>query len=247
MSELVVFHAGEAPKEAASQGVRVLEIAQATRYSIPVGPVVAKLVYVEHPIDEGLLIPYGQFDDYLADEKYNEALRIVTWLGACEVTSQVFSGSVKDGSLEAGFKGLGFKGGFEKALRNKKQIHVSGKGGIPRDPAPLRWPAEPGFEAARIAVLHNGARQLSIQIEKSHTFSVESDLAGALKKLGFSLGATFATRQSYVYVLEARFPEISADATTVVISPGPAGLVESEPANGVGSTATPPEKKGWFR
>ena len=94
-----------------------------------------------------------------------------------------------------------------KSNREEIAFEQLGTGGPPRDPGPSAYPDEAGFEAARRAVLENGARQVTINIESQSAFRADSDLADRLKKVGFSLGISGEKSQVRLLRLEAYFPE----------------------------------------
>jgi hypothetical protein len=206
VTDLVVFHRGEVAKGAESTGARLLPLEKSLDYRFPVGPVVGDVVYVLHPLDEGVLIPFGMYDEYLLRDKFNEALRIVTSLGASEVVSQTITSDARDGGAEAAIQGQGLRVKGQRAQRAEVNYHQAGTGGPPIDPRPLRWPDEPGFDSACVSVLRNGATEVDVSVSSDQTFSVESDVAGVLKKAGFALGGNYRRTRAVSYVLKARFP-----------------------------------------
>ena len=82
-----------------------------------------------------------------------------------------------------------------------------GRGSEPRDPAPLRWPEEPGFEAARVAVLQNRAHEVTLVISNQTDISVRGELSDRLKRLGLNLGAGTDRSESSTLHLVAKFPD----------------------------------------
>jgi hypothetical protein len=47
---------------------------------------------------------------------------------------------------------------------------------------------------------------VDVSVSSDQTFSVESDVAGVLKKAGFALGGNYRRTRAVSYVLKARFP-----------------------------------------
>jgi hypothetical protein len=218
-------------------GVELLPVTAAVDYQFPLGPVACKVVYVPDPLVAKVLVPYGQFDDYLVDRKFNEALRMVTVLGASEVTSTSFVGESLDGGGEASYKGIGVAVRGNKARQREVNYHQRGAGSQPRDPAPLLWPDEPGFEAAREAVLFNGAVDVEIRVTSSQAYSAESDLAGALKKAGFTLAASVHKSGARSYILHARFPGNGSVPSTPL---------DPEVTPMMSDSAEPRKRRSWF-
>lgn len=243
MTQLVVFFEGEPIKQGPPMGIEQLPVLRSLDYQFPQGPVACNLVYVPHPHKPKMLVPFGQYDDFIVEEKFNEALRIVTELGACEVKSQSFIGDSIEGAAEASFKGIGWGGKAAKNAHRAVNYHQVGTGGAAVDPAPLQWPHEPGFDAARVAVLRNGAREIEIRVTSDQAFSIDSDVAAALKKVGFTLGVSIQRAGARSYLLYARFPGPTPEVWPSEAAPTPM----SEPS---GPTFEEPiaeqKKRSWF-
>ena len=92
-----------------------------------------------------------------------------------------------------------------------------------------------------MAVLNNGSHEVEIRVTSDQVFSVDSDLAAALKKAGLTLGASYRKSRTVSYVLRARFPGWEATAAQHEDS---ASAIDSEADDGV---LAKPKKRGWFR
>ena len=83
----------------------------------------------------------------------------------------------------------------------------NGAGSAPRDPRPLRWPDEPGFSAAVISVLENGATEVVINIRSNRTHAIDGTLGVQLKKIGFDLGGLTEHSGATSLHIGASFPQ----------------------------------------
>lgn len=213
--QLMAFY-DEEPIKAKNASVVQMPLVQADDYTFGNEPTAVRTIYVRHPRIERRLVPYGQYDSLLMTDKFNEALRIVQMLGAHTVITKAYRGDLSRFALKA--KGVGLDA--EKANREEIAFDQLGSGGPPRDPGPTSYPDAAGFEAARHAVLLNGAQRVQITIESESAFRVDSDIAGVLKKVGFSLGAAGEKAQVRMLKIEAYFP-----ARGKLHTPDPASLV----------------------
>lgn len=81
---LVSFY--DASRRRTSEGVDQFSILEAGGYTIN-GPVIANVAYVTHPVGEKRLIPFADFDETLAKDRLDEALRVFAGLGASRVVA----------------------------------------------------------------------------------------------------------------------------------------------------------------
>ena len=107
---------------------------------------------------------------------------------------------------------------FSVDLANENKVvwevayESEGTGRRPSGPGGIAYPDEPGFQAARIAVLENGARRIRLEIQSQTSFAVGGELAGRLKECGLKLGATSEKYRCNYFLLEAEFPEATKAA-----------------------------------
>lgn len=207
MVQLIAFYEDE-PVKARNVSVLQTPFADATGYTFGNEPMTVRTVYVPHPTIAGRLVPYGQYDSLLMNDQQNEALRIVQMLGAHTVITRSFRGDLSKVSAKARLP-LDKGGTIDAARLNREEVSFEqiGTGGPPQDPGPTRYPDAAGFEAARHAVLLNGARHVELSIESQSAFRFDSDIAGVLKKLGFSLGFSGEKSKVRLLKMEAWFPE----------------------------------------
>lgn len=213
MTALVTFYEGEPADLRGKVELEQLPWSDRDSYRSNTGQVRAKTIYALAPqAYEGafrqaqkLLVPFSEYDDWSLRDRYNEVLRVMGELGACEIECRTFR--VKERRTRLGFKahrtGTSFE--MQRVEGSGYDFHHVGVGSAPRDPAPLKWPEEPGLEAARLNVMNNGAREVELKIHKSSSLRADSELGVRLKKLGFSLGAGHSKGATVVLHVTAKF------------------------------------------
>ncbi|WP_269305845.1 hypothetical protein [Aeromicrobium sp. HA] len=197
----------EEPIKAKESSVLQLPFDRAREFTFGNEPTIAKVVYVSHPRIATRVVPYGQYDSLVMTDKFNEALRIVQTLGAHKVVTRSFRGNLSRLSIKGKLPQGSAASEISKSTSDEIAFEQVGTGGPPVDPGESVYPDEAGFEAARRAVLLNGARHVAINIESQSAFRVDSDVATALKKFGFTLGANGEKAQVRLLRLDAYFPE----------------------------------------
>jgi len=219
-NQLVSFYS-EVTSKANSLGVELLPMEQGRQFNVQ-GPAVAGIVYVRHPIDERELIAFANYDERLAQDRYEEALRVFTSLGAARIVAASHRQTTKQ--LGGRFAILG-KGGSVSIAKDASwslTFDQEGDGGAPMDPRPLRFRDVVGLEQVCEGVLHNGWKKGKIQITKSSSLGVDGDLAIKLKKSGFKLGVSGTTVMVTEIRIEAAFtPEASRDLDLLVATTAP--------------------------
>jgi hypothetical protein len=230
------FH--ETPKKPNSLGIELLPIDHANSFTLQ-GPTVAGIVYVRHPLHPSELIAFADYDERLAQDRYEEALRVFTSLGAARIVATSHRQTTRRFGGRFGLKGNGVDVAVAKDAAWSLAFNQEGDGGPPTDPRPLRFRDVAGLEQVCEGVLHNGWKKGRIQITKSATLGVDGDLAVKLKKAGFKLGVSGSKVMVTEFVIEAAFtPEASKDldalvATTESVPVSALGsLLRRKPANG---------------
>lgn len=165
-----------------------------------------RLAYVRHPHHPHFLIPFSEYDDFVLQDKFNETLRVLTALGASSIRctshrerTKRFGAKVAVGPGKVDAK-------REHARSSRFDYEFAGSGGTPSDPRPLRWPGEPGMEAAIEGVLRNGATSVRITVKRDDSVSVNTDIPVKLQKIGVELGLHSARGQVDTLDFDATFP-----------------------------------------
>lgn len=225
------FH--EAPNRRSSSnslGVELLPIESAASFELQ-GPTVAGIVYVRHPLNSNELIAFADYDERLAQDRYEEALRVFTSLGAARIVATSHRQTTR--RLAGRLSLLRHDTSFvqTKDAAWSLAFNQEGDGGPAVDPRPLRFRDVPGLEQVCEGVLHCGWKKGRIQITKSAKLGVDGDLAIKLKRAGFRLGVSGSKVMVTEFVIEAAFtPEASRDLDALVATTEPAATSTLLPA-----------------
>jgi hypothetical protein len=213
---LVSFYDSKPIKSGDVSGVEQLSLARASKFDLR-GPAVTRVVYVTHPSDEQRLVPFADYDEELARDRLNEALHVFTELGASRIVATSNRSDISRAHLQVGkgAVGVGFRG--DRTSSWTVAFDHRGTGAAPRDPRPLRYPDEPGVEAACEGVLRLGGQRYKIEIQRSTQYGADGELGVRLKRAGFRLGVSGTRTQSNLFVIEAVFgPEAVTELDAVV-------------------------------
>ena len=207
MSELVAYF-DENPVELKGRvELSQAQLAAAAGSRSTTGAVRTSLVYVQVPSEAGpFLVPFGDYDEWSLRDRYNEAIRIMNTLGASSIACETFA----EVRVRRGFQAKVLRLGGELTLQRVENsgfdFRHEGAGSAPRDPRPLRWHDEPGFDAAVSSVLENGATEVDINIRSNMTYAVDGSLGVELKKFGFELGGLTQRTGAASLHIRAEFP-----------------------------------------
>lgn len=215
-NQLVSFYLEEPKKGSNSLGVELLPIERASGFTMQ-GPTVAEIVYVRHPQYPTELVAFADYDERLAQDRYEEALRVFTSLGAARIVATSHRQTTRRLGARFGLKNNGVTVNRNRDAAWSLAFNQEGDGGPPIDPRPLRFRDIAGLEQVCEGVLRNGSKKGRIQITKSATLGVDGDLAIKLKKAGFKLGLSGSRVMVTEFVIEAAFtPEASKDLDALV-------------------------------
>lgn len=215
-NQLVSFYQDEPKRPTNAIGVELLPIDRAAGFVLP-GPAVVGIVYVRHPVDDRELIAFADYDEKLAQDRYNEALRVFTKLGAARIVAASRRQTTKQVGGRFGVGRHGLDLGAGKDATWSLTFDQEGDGGAPIDPRPLRFRDEPMLDAVCEGVLNLGVKKGRIQITRSSTLGVDGELGMRLKKAGFKLGVSGTKATVTEFVIEAAFtPEAAKDLDAVV-------------------------------
>jgi len=210
MGEIVVFSADESwvggQKLAADPAVDVESAERRGVYTFHRGQFRERLAYVRHPNNPTYLVPYSEFNEFVLLDKYNEALRVLTSLGASWVRCTSFRSTSRERGARIAIGRAKFGGGAERRGKSQYDYEHSGVGRAPVDPRPLRWPGEPGMESAIDAVLRNGVDYVRITVNREQTALRDGEVPVRIKKLGVDLGVYSSSARVDTLEFEARFP-----------------------------------------
>lgn len=178
---------------------------------------------MRHPLDSNELIAFADYDQRLAQDRYEEALRVFTSLGAARIVATSHRQTTR--RLGGRFSLMPNEAYFSRTKEAAWSLafNQEGDGGPPVDPRPLRFRDVTGLEQMCEGVLRFGLKKGRIQITKSATLNVDGDLAIKLKRAGFKLGVSGSRVLVTEFVIEAAFtPEASKDLDALVATTEPA-------------------------
>lgn len=206
VNQLVVHHEDMPLDLAGVVDLTQAHLSHAREAHSPHGPVRPGVVYVVAPrTPRPWLIPFASFDEWSLRDRFNEAVRVLTSLGAASVTSRAYGTPPDRTGLLAKAPGrrplpapLLTTSGFEFAHTGKRRR--------PKDPRPLGWPDEPGFAAAVENVLAGATGRIELTLPRHDTHSPDSELGVDLRSLGFELGPVAPPSQVSRVVVTASFP-----------------------------------------
>jgi len=217
-NQLVSFFQ-ESPRRRTSSnqlGIELLPIDRSEEFALQ-GPMLAGIVYVRHPLDPSELVPFADYDERLAQDRYEEALRVFTSLGAARIVAASHRQVTRQLNGRLWLQRGGVSVSKSKDAAWSLAFDQEGNGGTPVDPRPLRFRDIPGLEQVCEGVLHNGWKKGKIQITKSAALGVDGDLAVKLRREGFKLGVSGTKVMVTEFVIEAAFaPEASKDLDALV-------------------------------
>lgn len=222
--QLVSFYQDVPKSSSNSLGIELLPIDSATGFILP-GPSIVGIVYVRHPSDDRELIAFADYDEKLAQDRYTEALRVFTKLGAARIVAASRRQTTRQVGGRLGIRKVGADVGAGKDATWSLTFDQEGDGGVPVDPRPLRFRDEPMLDAVCEGVLNLGVKKGRIQITRSSTLGVDGEIGLRLKKAGFKLGVSGTKATVTEFVIEAAFTaEASRDLDAVVATTEPTSL-----------------------
>lgn len=169
------------------------------------------VAYGSHPLDSRRYLMISSFHDQLLAEKRAEFLRIVSALGASELTLADGQDDHRSADAHAGVTvpgedaQLGFKAAASGVQASR--FNLSARFGRPRTPparaARLRWILrEPLWESMIETRLDGNVEELSVEFAYDTDFAVTASVAVAIEGVGLGVGGSFKTasklRQTYV-------------------------------------------------
>ena len=174
-------------------------------------PIRTGKVYVKETLAGSTFhVPFGDYDLWELQHRYDEALRVMTELGAAEIVCKTYREIKNEKSFLFRLRhSAGSGSGEVKVVRNEDSnfdYEQSGTGGVPKDPRPIAW-SIPGLEAAVNNVLNNGVSRIAISISSSSQHSIKGDLGVKLVAAGFSLGGSSENSGNTILQIAATFPK----------------------------------------
>lgn len=170
------------------------------------------VAYVRHPQSARRLLPLMSYHSHILVEKTNEAIAILTSLGASQIdlyhSTKISSQARADIELIFGMFGLG----GEKTTREDTRViyHAKGLGAKPRALPPLLWLDEPGWRGIVDGRLYSNLTEFSLSFTYEHRGGVTAELAAQVKRFGLRAGGEFHRSHNVAFNLEGTFPRLAA-------------------------------------
>ena len=219
MASLVSFYADEPrkmPDNAPDIHVEQVPVDQAHAFEL--GYPEPGVAYVRHPVRATRLIPLASYHPTIMVEKVNDAIAMLTALGAAEIElsygTEVSNEVRADLELMFGLVKIG--GGATKEEKVNVVYSASGTGAPPRALPPLTWLDEPGWRGIIDGRLHAGLREFELTFTFDHLSGVDAELSAAVRKFGLRIGGDFRRAHKAAFELKGSFPAENKAVTTTV-------------------------------
>ena len=209
MASLVSFYTDEPhkkPDSAPKIHLEQLPVSHAQEFEL--GYPEVGVAYVRHPVRASRLIPLASYHPAIVAEKVNDAIAMLTALGAAEIElaySNEVSNDVR-ADLELMFGLIKLGGEYTKEQKMNVLYTASGTGAAPRALPPLMWLDEPGWRGIVDGRLHAGLRDFALSFTFDHRSGVDADLSAVVRKFGLRAGGDFRKAHRVSFSLRGTFP-----------------------------------------
>ena len=171
--------------------------------------------YVRHPVRPQRLTPLASYHPQIMTEKVNEAIAMVTSLGASSIELGYTNSSSSDVRADPELFGLVNMG----AKASKGETHTvvykaSGEGAAPRPLPPLVWIDQPGWRGIIDGRLNNKLQDFALSFTYEHRTGVDAELAAAVKRMGFRSGGASVAHTKFRSASRGRSQSPAASVDT---------------------------------
>ena len=212
MASLISFYAdGPRAKPDSAPDIHVEQVPVDQAHAFELGYPEPGVAYVRHPVRATRLIPLASYHPTIMVEKVNDAIAMLTALGAAEIELSYGTDVTNEvrADLELMF-GLVKIGGIGGESMKEEKVNVvyraSGTGAPPRALPPLTWLDEPGWRGIIDGRLHGGLRTFELTFTFDHLSGVDAELSAAVKKFGLRIGGDFRRAHKAAFALQGSFP-----------------------------------------
>lgn len=170
-----------------------------------------EVAYVRHPVSRTRLIPLASYHSQILVEKTNDAIAMLTALGASKIDLS-YSGKISDqakADVEILFGMLSFGGTKNESEHVRGIYQASGDGARPRALPPLTWIDQPGWRGIIDGRLHGGLREFALTFTYEHDGGVDADLASNARQVGLRIGGEFRKAHRVSFNLRGEFPPLN--------------------------------------
>jgi hypothetical protein len=170
------------------------------------------VVYVRHPVSRTRLIPLASYHSQILVEKTNDAIAMLTALGASKIDLS-YSGKISDQAkadvdILFGVLTIGLGGSKNDSEHVRGIYQASGAGARPRALPPLTWIDQPGWRGIIDGRLHGGLREFALTFTYEHDSGVDANLASEARQAGLRIGGEFRKAHRVSFNLRGEFPAL---------------------------------------
>ncbi len=209
MASLVSFYVDEPRKKPDNApDIYVEQVAVDQAHAFELGYPEPGVAYVRHPVRATRLIPLASYHPTIMVEKVNDAITMLTALGAAEIElgySNEVSNEVR-ADLELLFGLVKIGGEATKEEKVNLVYRAKGTGAPPRALPPLTWLDEPGWRGIIDGRLHAGLHEFELGFTFDHLSGVNAELSADVKKFGLRIGGDFRRAHKAAFELRGSFP-----------------------------------------
>jgi len=194
---LVGLGANEILNKDKRQGLVITQITKShlQSFRLPPGHPSDHTIYVAHPAMPEQYIPFADFHRSVFEQKFNELVTLLSYLGAKTIEVHFIRGWGKEfaASLNVGLSGLAqAAGNVTKQVEQTLLYQAALKGHRPRTPENLKWyNHEPSWQQVASQRRSHGLKTFSLSYRYTSDFGINATVAARLNKAGFELGGTF--------------------------------------------------------
>jgi hypothetical protein len=211
VASLVSFYTDEPrPKPDNAPDIHVEQVPVDQAHAFELGYPEPGVAYVRHPVRATRLIPLASFHPTIMIEKVNDAIAMLTALGAASIelgySNDVTNEVRADLELMFGLVKIGGSGGESTKEKVNVVYRASGTGAPARALPPLIWLDEPGWRGIIDGRLHGGLREFELSFTFDHRSGVDAELSAAARKFGLRIGGDFRRAHKAAFALHGSFP-----------------------------------------
>ena len=209
--------------------VSVLPItrSEARRLHLPMGHPLDDVVYVGNPAVPSVYFTLAEFHRQIFAHKFNEAVALVSALGARSMTVAAVQGWSREFAtslnLTVPLRVAGGEGQTHARSNSSRELFYTAElkgSGDPRLPQDLRWYLhEPEWQSVARQRIEHDLREFTLHVRYEEDFSVTADVASKISKVGLRAGGSFQRHQSTVWSIAATFPPNQARALRAIKHP----------------------------
>jgi hypothetical protein len=196
-------------------GVLPITRSEARQLHFPMGHPLDDVVYAGNPAAPSAYFTLADFHRHTFTHKFNEAIALVSALGAQTMTVAAMQGWGREfaANLNLSIPSKlvpGAEGQAGSRSNNSRELFYTAElrgSGDPRLPENLLWyHHEPEWQSFARQRIEHDLREFTLTVRYEEDFSVTADVAAKVSDVGLNAGGTFQRHQSTVWSITATFP-----------------------------------------